>query len=133
MYADINFYKEEYLGEDPQDDVLLNKLLSRASDDVDYYAPELEVSELSAKDLELLKKATCAQAEFYVLNGEEYNNSDTDSATIGKFSYGGAKAQKTSNNDMCPRALKYLTHTGLLYRGVENIDSSYTYREEPYV
>ena len=74
MYADINFYKEEYLGEDPQDDVLLNKLLSRASDDVDYYAPELEVSELSIKDLELVKKATCAQAEFYVLNGEEYNN-----------------------------------------------------------
>ncbi len=55
----------------------------------------------------LIYRATAAQTEYYVLNGENYNDDDSDNVKIGKYSYGGSGSKSTGAVQICPRALMF--------------------------
>lgn len=127
----LDYYKNTYIGEDPDDDVLLTKLIQRASDDVNslcgWTLPEdlTTLDDIVAKNL--LYKATSAQVDWYVLNGEGYNDDDSNAVSIGKFSYSGSSSSKSSSNSvLCTRAYQYIEQSGYLFRGV-NCGATYTY------
>ena len=116
------YYLTDYKGEDPDDDILLTKLIQRASDDVNalcnWELPEdiTTLDDIVAKNL--LYKATAAQTEWYVLNGETFNDDGSASVSIGKFSYSGNTKSKNSNtSNLCARAYQYIEPTGYLFRG----------------
>ena len=109
-YADLAYYKTVYKGIDPQDDVELQTALDRATDDIDIRCSgPLTESDYHANQWENLKKANCAQAEFYVQNGDVYNSTTGESATIGKYSYSGGKGGAL----VSPRFKQYLAASGI--------------------
>lgn len=109
-YADLTYYKTTYGGRSVVD-AETTKWLDRAADDIDNMTDHRIVeADLSPWQLVQLKKANCAQAEYYVINGDTYNSDTMQSAVIGKFSYsGGSSGRRT----MSPRAMQYLLSTGL--------------------
>lgn len=120
----LDYYKNTYIGEDPDDDVLLTKLIQRASDDINslcnWELPE-DLTDLDDDTVKnLLYKAVAAQADWYVLNGESYNDDSSDSVSIGKFSYSSSYSKSSTNSDkpLCKRAYRYMEQSGYLYRGV---------------
>ena len=118
IYADKTFYRNTYIGRPCATDTTLEKWLARASDDIDIYTFNgVIVDDLTATDLTWLKKATCAQAEDYVINGE--GSESFASVSIGSFSMakGDAESSKAAGG-LCENALRYLSLTGLAYRGV---------------
>lgn len=117
-YADSTYYLNTYLGVDPNNSTALNRALARASDDVDL-ATQFSIVEadLSATNLTLVKKATCAQAEFYVMNGDTYNEPEkAESVSILSFSQNKALTQPKPTGGLCARAMQFLEQTGLMER-----------------
>lgn len=108
-YADLSYYKTTYLGASVID-AETTKWLSRASDDIDAMV-SIDVDELTAGQIDLLKRANCAQAEYYVSNGATYNDG-VQSASIGKFSYSG-KTSSGMHGLLSSRAMQYLLTAGL--------------------
>jgi len=114
-YADVTFYRETYIGRNCLDDDTLEKWLSRASDDIDILTGmKIDTATMYAFELTLLKKATCAQAENYLVNGDGVDG-DFESASLGSFSYSGGKIE---TGKVCENSFKYLELTGLLFGGV---------------
>src|SRR5574343_1709296 len=110
MYADVDFYKNTYGGALAPDPVI-TKWLGRAHDDIDVLTDHMiDVAVLPSLFLELVKKAECAQAEHYIINGDTMQ-SCVSQASIGGFSYSAIE------RNFSPRARMYLTSAGLLYRG----------------
>ena len=68
MYADLAYYKTSYIGETATD-AEITKWLSRAGDDIDATTGGIDTDTLNSFQLELVKTANCAQAEFYIMNG----------------------------------------------------------------
>jgi hypothetical protein len=114
-YADLTYYKNTYLGRSVVD-AETTKWLSRASDDVDAMTGGFVLEDLTDTQLELVKKATCAQAEYYVMNGDAYNTGAIQSAGIGKFNYSGNTGNRGA---FAPRCIQYLEQSGLMFRGLE--------------
>lgn len=122
-YADLTYYKTTYGGRSIVDDET-TKWLERASDDLDMMTGfQIVESNLSLWQLTQVKKACCAQAEFYVTNGETYNAGTVQSASIGKFSYSGSSG--SSRPTLSPRAMSYLSSTGLMFAGVSVAGAQY--------
>lgn len=122
-WIDVDYYKDVYCGETTDTDEELTKLIVRASDDVNAAAEwriDEDIADMPTVVKNLIYKATAAQTEWYVLNGETYNDDDSTSVTISKFSYGSRSTQSSSksNNPLCRRAMMYLSQTGLMYRGI---------------
>lgn len=123
-FIDLDYYKNVYSGYDPGDDDELTKAIIRASDDINAAAGwqlGSDISELDTIVKNLVYKATAAQTEWYVLNGETYNeDSGAGSVTISKFSYSNGSSSSASGDSMslCKRAKMYLAQSGLMYRGV---------------
>ena len=116
-YATLEYYQNTYKGT-LSTTTEVEKMLERASDDIDLVTHNsFTVDALTEYQLEQVKKACCAQAEYYVLNGETYNDSGAGSVTIGKFSMSGGSsgAGKTMNR----RGMQYLDQAGLLFAGVQ--------------
>lgn len=127
-YIDAEYYNNEYKGVDAGDD--LDRYIERASDLVDqvtgYKIADLAV--LHPRIQELVKKATAAQVEFYVLNGgPEGVDGSTDGSfsqvSIGAFQYQSGRINQQipagkQEHRVAPAALAYLEPTGLLYQGV---------------
>ena len=117
----LDYYKNTYYGEDPDNDTELTKLIIRASDDVTAFCLWNNLDGLEDFN-DVVKncvfKATAAQTEWYVLNGETYNNDDSTSVSISKYSYGGNTKANANGVQLCQRALLYLEQLGLDYRGV---------------
>lgn len=117
-YADSTYYLTTYLGTDPGNSTELNRALARASDDVDL-ATQFGIVEadLSSQNLTLVKKANCAQAEFYVMNGDTYNEPEkAESISILSFSQNKALTQPKPVGGLCARAMQFLEQTGLMER-----------------
>lgn len=126
-YIDAEYYNNEYKGVDAGDD--LDRYIERASDLVDQVTG-YKIADLSAlhpRIQELVKKATAAQVEFYVLNGGpegvDGNDGNFNRVAIGSFEYQTARmGQQTpagkQEHRVSPAALAYLEPTGLLYQGV---------------
>lgn len=117
VYADATYYKSTYHGRAASDDTTLGVWLSRASDDIDMINfGAVDTDELSAGELENLKKATCAQAENYVINGEQ--GGDVESFSLGAFSMKKSSTADSSGGMICDRAQMYLMLAGIGSRGV---------------
>lgn len=130
-YVTEPYYETTYFGVDAGTD--FNRLASRASDDITAACPmipkdstgeALDQTSLTVEQLALLKKATCAQIEWYVQNGDDYN----DGGQVGGFSIGSYSAQKNLTQSrpmgsLSPRAKIYLEQSGLMSRAVHVIGS----------
>ena|SRR5690554_4114462 len=127
-YIDAEYYNNTYKGVDAGDD--LDRYIERASDLVDQVTG-YKIADLSAlhpRIQELVKKATAAQVEFYVLNGgPEGVDGSTDGSfsqvSIGAFQYQSGRINQQipagkQEHRVAPAALAYLEPTGLLYQGV---------------
>lgn len=116
--VDSTFYLDTYLGKNPGSD--LARLLSRASDDVELACPNgIVEADLSADEVTLVKKAVCAQVEFYTQNGDVYNESEVAGGEqIGSFQRSVGYQQRRSPAALCPRAMAYLEQSGVAFRGV---------------
>ena len=118
MYADSTYYLTTYLGVDPANSTALNRALARASDDVDLATQfSIDLLTISATNLTLVKKANCAQAEFYVMNGDTYNEPEkAESVSILSFSQNKALTQPKPTGGLCARSMQFLEQTGLMER-----------------
>src|SRR5690554_3767516 len=127
-YMDAESYTNTYKGVDAGDE--LDRYIERASDLVDQVTG-YKIADLSAlhpRIQELVKKATAAQVEFYVLNGgPEGVDGSTDGSfsqvSIGAFQYQSGRINQQipagkQEHRVAPAALAYLEPTGLLYQGV---------------
>ena len=123
-YVDKEFYTNEYQGAPLDDEAEFPRLSQRASDIID------QLTSYRIKTLEdwpefiqtQVKKAVCAQIEFYQLKGgyeEVESGEDYSNFAIGSFSYskGGASSNKQADR-VSPSVVTYLRPTGLLYTGI---------------
>lgn len=115
-YIDSTYYTSTYYGKSAGTD--FDRYAMRASDDVDMACLNLIVlADLDAAQLALLKKATCAQVEWYVNQGDLYNESEQAGAEqIGGYSRNVGLTQRKSPVALCPRAMAYLEQSGLMSR-----------------
>ena len=122
-YADKTYYRNTYIGESCTVDATLDKWLSRATDDIDIYCMNsIVLADLTAAELENLKKANCAQAENYVINGS--GTDDYESASLGSFSYKKSADDNDRGGVLGERAARYLFAANLLNRSVSVCDPS---------
>jgi len=124
-YIDLDYYKNTYMGADPDDDILLQKLIDRSIDIIDDITRHriVDFDNLNPLIQELIQKATAAQTEFLVLNGEGYNDSgEVKTAKIGSLSYSKDMSRKSNpmSDSIAPMVYTYLSKTGLTYGGVAN-------------
>jgi len=126
-YIDVEYYNNVYKGLDVGED--FERYAERASDLIDqitgYKIADLAV--LHPRIQELVKKATAAQVEFYVLNGGpegvDGNDGNLNQVAIGSFEYQTSRMGQQipagkQEHRVAPAALAYLEPTGLLYQGV---------------
>lgn len=114
-YIDLTYYTSTYYGVSAGTD--FDRYAARASDDIDMACMQsIVLADLDDLQLSLLKKATCAQVEWYVNQGDIYNSQPSSgSESIGSYSHSvGATAK--SPVALCPRAMAYLEQTGLTSR-----------------
>lgn len=127
-YIDADYYNNEYKGTPVSDALLLNRLITRAGDQIDhiinYKLQGVDFTKVSPFIRDQVKKATAAQVEFLAINGET-------SATVSEGS-GGFDVGSYSENGMSAGAddapsfyaqyaisvPKFLSPTGLLYAGI---------------
>jgi len=99
--------------------------LSRASDDIDLYSlGKLDSTALEVEELAILVKATCAQAENYVLNG---TSGFEGSVSLGIFSMSGVKKP---SGMVCDRSMRFLAAIGMTNRSIGTSPSRRLYQLE---
>lgn len=110
----------DYIGvEETNLPVDAERLLERASELMDAAALG-RIDPNNAEHIEVVKKATCAQVEFWVQAGEQQDVA----GPIEGYRIGGVQIQYGSGESrvgptvLAPRAKRYLFMSGLLYRGV---------------
>lgn len=112
-YATLTYYKDTYKGATASD-ATITAYLDRASDDLDLMATiAIDTSAMGADQLALLAKATCAQAEGYIQNGDA--DLPSGSVSLGAFSISGGG---TKRGGVFVRAYKYALMAGLCNRSV---------------
>lgn len=128
-YCSATYYDSVYFGEPAGDK--FDRLAARASDDVDIAARfQINMAALPAVHRDLVAKATAAQIEWYVLNGDTYNDQG-DTESIGSYSRTGGKSAVTGKPAaLCPRARAYLEQTGLLSRAITMIEPTSATEED---
>lgn len=121
-YVDLDYYTDEYMGAEITDTSEFERMEKRASEVVDqlthYRIKDLE--SLAEPIRERVKKAVCAQIEFYTLSGgyeATVEQGDMQSVSIGGFSYTQGSARETANF-VAQNVVGHLKQTGLLYSGV---------------
>ena len=123
-YADVTYYKDTYKGLDPGDDAEISKFLERATDDINAVCGGLfEEDSVYSQQWTLLKKANCAQADWYLQNGETYNDEKGQSVKVGQFSHSGGSGAGSLAGILSSRANMYLNQSGLCHAAV-NVGSS---------
>jgi hypothetical protein len=122
-YIDIDYYRNDFMGVEVPDDTALQRLINRASRDIDvltrFNITDFENMHVSIQDK--IKLATASQVEFLVEYGETASSMGESSG--GGFSIGSYSEQKGSSASSwsgryASSVLDYLLATGLLYRGV---------------
>ena len=120
-YIDETYYENTYYGVDAGTDFA--RLAARASDDIDMATRySIVLADLDAGQLALVKKATCAQVEFYVQNGDTYNDQAGGSESIGSYSHSGGPVKAPA---VSPRSVAFLEQSGLMGRQVETLGPTY--------
>jgi len=120
-YITQTYYDDTYFGVDAGTE--FNRLAARASDDIDIATRyQIVVADLTAAELAMVQKATAAQLEFYVQNGDPYNEPESaGSEQIGSFQRSTGYQQRKSPAALCPRAVAYLEQSGFMNREVANL------------
>jgi len=132
-YIDSTYYTSTYFGNSAGSN--FDKYAARASDDIDFACMhQIVLADLDALQLTLVKKATCAQVEWYVAQGDLYNEqpSNGGSESIGGYSRssgGSSSGAGKSNVALCPRAMAYLEQSGLTNRACAIIGTYQHYGE----
>jgi hypothetical protein len=95
------------------------RLLERASEDIDFYIQPNIIDTTNASQMELVVKATCAQVEYINNVGEDktaYEGS-VSAELVGRtmITYAAGSGGKPT---IAPRAQRLLSQAGLTYRGV---------------
>ncbi|MFJ8457277.1 head-tail connector protein [Bacillus paramycoides] len=127
-YIDVDYYNNEYRGTPVSNAALLERLISRASDQIDhiinYKLEGVDFNKLAPFINKQVKKATAAQVEFLAINGE---TAATVSEGGGGFSVGAySENGMSAGADDAPSFYvqyaisvpKFLSPTGLLYAGL---------------
>ncbi len=136
IYADYAFYTDEFYGDAIQEDSY-DRYASRASDYID------QITMNRAQDYVILhpdksvsvKKACCALAEQYMQiynarTGAMADGGEIASESVGSHSVSYRSGLETAailEADLRKIATSFLGLTGLLYRGIPNVHSSYGY------
>ncbi|MGM0816044.1 MAG: hypothetical protein ACQEUO_11000 [Bacillota bacterium] len=130
-YITPDYYNNDYMGAPAPTDKDLNRYIKRASDVIDQvtgyklYGDKFDKLPDVIKDI--VRKATAAQVEFYVVKGGDAalnaGENSMDSVSVGSFSYSGGSGGSDGDSGrnfgrISPSALSFLSQTGLLYRGV---------------
>ncbi len=131
-YADYSYYTQRYIGE-PVDETDFPRYEARAAEAIDsitrYQAAD-DFEKFDTLTQTLIKKAVCAQVEYYATNGVNLANDGflVDNFSIGKFSanYGSGHG-KDGQNSVCAKAISLLEQTGLLNRQVTTVGQPYLY------
>ncbi|QEL88479.1 head-tail connector protein [Bacillus mycoides] len=129
-YITVDYYRNEYEGTPIDDDVMLKRMIKRASDVIDqmihYKLEGVDFDSVAPFIKKQVMKATAAQTEFIALYGETSSNVmvETPVMQVGKFRYGLLRGGKTEGGGeidgrFAKGAIEYLLHTGLLYSGVD--------------
>lgn len=126
-YIDVDYYNNEYRGTPVSDAALLERLISRASDQIDrvinYKLEGVDFDKL-APFIKQVKKATAAQVEFLAINGETSATVSEGGGgfSVGSYSENGMSAGATDAPSHYDRyaitVVDYLRPTGLLYAGL---------------
>ncbi|MEB9507256.1 hypothetical protein P4J13_25325 [Bacillus anthracis] len=128
-YITVDYYRNEYEGTPIVDDVMLKRMIKRASDVIDqmihYKLEGVDFDSIAPFIKKQVMNATAAQTEFIALYGETSSNVmvETPVMQVGKFRYGllrGGKSEggTTIDPSFSHGAIKFLEPTGLLYSGV---------------
>jgi len=136
IYADYAFYTDVFHGDAIPEEIFI-RCATRASDYID------QITMNRAQDYVLLhpdksvpvKKACCALAEQYMQIYEAKARSMVEGGEIASESVGGhsisyrssLETAATLEADLRKITTSYLGFTGLLYRGIPNVHSSYGY------
>jgi len=130
-YIDTVYYTNVYEGKQPFNWDDLPKLLIRASEMIDVITGfKLVTGKVNIDNSipfvqDQVKKATAKIVEYYVINGgyEATKSSEPQSVSIGSFKYSTSKTSSYEGNEAIREAVIQLSHTGLLYAGMEAIDN----------
>jgi hypothetical protein len=123
-YIDKDYYDNEYEG-DPLTDDEFSKFNKRSQDIIDsltsYQIPQIGFDSLKTNVQELIKKAVCAQIEYFKVEGIESNingvSSSSQSVSISGFSYSSSQPSSSrQTNRVSPSTLMYLEGTALLVK-----------------
>ncbi len=127
-YIDVDYYNNEYRGTPVSDASLLDRLISRASDQIDhiinYKLEGVDFDKLAPFIKKQVKKATAAQVEFLAINGETSATVSEGGGgfSVGAYSENGVSAGDASSANFYTQyaisVTKFLRPTGLLYSGV---------------
>lgn len=120
--VDYEFYSAVYMGSEA-DSASFPALCARASDIVSAMTRWADVSKLPEWIQTLVKKAVCAQIDYFAVNGlDSIAGGDGQGFTVGKVSVGGATdtgMKGRMSTHISPMVTTYLEQTGLLNPQVE--------------
>ncbi|OOR18163.1 MULTISPECIES: head-tail connector protein [Bacillus cereus group] len=127
-YIDVDYYNNDYEGTPVSDEVLLRRMIKRASEQIDsiigYKLQGVDFDKVAPFIRDQVKKATAAQVEFLAINGETSATVSEGGGgfSVGAYSENGMSAGATDAPSHYDRyaitVVDYLKHTGLLYAGV---------------
>lgn len=129
-YITEDYYKNEYEGTPVPGDAF-NRLAKRSSEIIDMLTNHAlkfnELASLPSFVQEQVKKATAAQVEYLLTNGEDKAQGAGGYGQVraGNFTYGdraGADALSREQQMTSAAVISHLEPTGLLYRGVSVYD-----------
>lgn len=125
-YATATYYKGAYYGNEipcdtPEERAELERLLARASEHIDdaTWNRSRNFSQLSEYEQEMIRKATCAEAEAIYENGDDSISGSISSYSIGDVSIslgGSGDGSNNSLNLLSEKSAKYLKNTRLASR-----------------
>lgn len=126
-FIDIDYYRNDYGGIEIEDDTELDRLIRRASRDINTLTKR-RIGDLSTwhPDIQdMVKEATAAQVEFLFLNGETASTVVEGAAAGGSVRIGSYSESKTGGPSTTSLGGMYadnvasiLLPSGLLYTGV---------------
>jgi hypothetical protein len=117
--VDFTFYASVYMGNEA-DEASFPALCARASDVIGAMTRWTDASQLSEPIATLYKKAVCAQADYFAVNGlDSVAGDDGRGFTVGKVSISGKSGSDivhkgALSGNVSPLALMYLEQTGLM-------------------
>ena len=125
MIVDFEYYYNVYLGQEA-DQASFPALCARAEDVVcamtRWQVTEETIQSLQPLQRTLVKKAICAQVDFFAINGlDSVADTNENGFTVGKVRIGGSnsffvnsKRRGVMENDVSPLVIMYLEQSGLM-------------------